>query len=312
MDQQASSATVGILYPGEMGSAVGAVLRRDGLRVVTTLDGRGPRTRRRCAEAGLEVLDSLPAVAQVADVVLSLVPPAAACQVAGCYASCERPPGRRALYVDLNSVAPETAAEVARILAPAGVDFVDGAVHGLASRLAARGVVYLSGPSAGRVAEVLGRTLRVKVLGGEPGTASALRMLISGMTKGVISLFLEMGLAARRAGLLDEVLACYAEVYPGVMDIVGRILPTYPLHAGRRGDEVRELELMLRSLGMRPCLVSGARELIAEMGRLALAEGHPEKGPHDWSVAEVVEELHAHGLLRLPSCRPGIEKSAGG
>jgi hypothetical protein len=51
--------TVGILYPGEMGAALGRLLREDGVRVVTTLEGRSPRTRRLCAEAGLSVLGSL-------------------------------------------------------------------------------------------------------------------------------------------------------------------------------------------------------------------------------------------------------------
>src|SRR5438309_2316712 len=43
--------TIGILYPGEMGASLAALLRGRGHRVVTTLAGRGERTAGRCREA---------------------------------------------------------------------------------------------------------------------------------------------------------------------------------------------------------------------------------------------------------------------
>ena len=39
--------SVGVLSPGEMGAAVATVLRAHGLRVVTCLEGRSPRTWQR-------------------------------------------------------------------------------------------------------------------------------------------------------------------------------------------------------------------------------------------------------------------------
>jgi hypothetical protein len=295
-EKNARSPTVGILYAGEMGSALGRILKGDGLRVVTTLEGRGPRTRDQCGAAGLEVLGSVADVAREADVVLSLVPPAAAGAAAVCYGSCV-PRGRPRLYVDLNSVAPETARVAAETVTAAGAEFVDGAVHGLAARLPQKGTVYLSGPAAERAAGVLGRTLRVKVLGDEAGTASAFKMLIAGLNKGVVALFLEVSLAARQLDLLDHLLGCCRDSYPGILDVVERTLPTYPRHAARRGEEMHELERMLVGLELRPGLVRGARELLEEMGRLGLAaESRP-----DWSVGEVLESAHARGLLRLHS-----------
>jgi 3-hydroxyisobutyrate dehydrogenase-like beta-hydroxyacid dehydrogenase len=299
-DEQATPPVVGVLYAGELGSALGRALGRAGFRVVTTLEGRGPRSRRHCQEAGLEVLASLRDVARAADVVFSAVPPAAAREVAASYACCGPAPRRR-VYVDLNSVAPQTAAEVARALTPTGMDFVDGAVHGLAARLPERGTVYLSGPAAARVASLLSRCLRVRVLGEVPGTASTFKMLLAGLNKGVVALFLEMALAARQAGLLDVLLACGRESYPGVLDVVERTLPTYPRHAGRRADEMAELERTLQALGLRPALAGGARRLLDEMSRLGLAGARPEGAPETWSVREVVEEAHARGLLRTPS-----------
>ena len=57
----------------------------------------------------------------------------------------------------------ETARQVAAVFAGAPVDFVDGAISGPASHLAIRGVMYLSGAAAERVAELFRGLLRVQV-----------------------------------------------------------------------------------------------------------------------------------------------------
>ena len=54
----APAKTIGVLYPGEMGASLAALLRRRGHKVVTTLAGRGERTCHvRCEAAGLQVPD---------------------------------------------------------------------------------------------------------------------------------------------------------------------------------------------------------------------------------------------------------------
>jgi len=46
--------TVGLLSPGAMGSVVGRVLIEHGVTVLTCLEDRGPATRERAREAGIE------------------------------------------------------------------------------------------------------------------------------------------------------------------------------------------------------------------------------------------------------------------
>jgi 3-hydroxyisobutyrate dehydrogenase-like beta-hydroxyacid dehydrogenase len=289
--------TIGLLYPGEMGAAFGSLLRKAGHRVVTTLEGRGATTRGNCREAGLEELDTLPAVLQTASVIISLVPPAAALPVAAACrdalaweSRCVAP----LLYADLNSVSPQTARSVAAVFAGTPVEVVDGAILGLASHLQSRGVLYLSGRQAGQVAALVEGELQVQVLGDLPGQASALRMLLSGLTKGVIALFVETALAARQASVLEKLLANYRANYPCVMEVVERILPTYPRHAARRGQEMAEVESTLSDLGLSPTVVPGIRQLIQAMGQCWSA-GRQDR---DWSVAEVINDLHARRLLR--------------
>ena len=291
---------IGILFAGEMGSTLGQLLARQGYRVVTSVAGRSARTCRLACDASLEVVDSVADLVRVADVVFSVVPPGAALAVAQDY--CAHNALRREregrLFVDLNSIAPATAIEVADLCGREGVRFVDGAIHGMASRLPSAGTLYLSGFLAQNVADLFAPLLRVKVLGETAGQASAFKMMISGLAKGVVALLLEMSLTAREANLLEELLTCYRDAYPGIMDLVDRLLPTYPLHAARRGDELREVELTMRGLGLQPCVVSAAQQLTTAVGRLCLADRNPREGLK-WSVPEVIEAIFVRNPLQI-------------
>jgi 3-hydroxyisobutyrate dehydrogenase-like beta-hydroxyacid dehydrogenase len=259
---------------------------------------RGKRTRQKCEGEPFEILASLPALVEAADIVLSLVPPQAAAEVAASYTRAVQRAGRKSIYVDLNSIAPATAADIETTLAGAGGDFVDGAIHGLAALLPERGTVYLSGAKASTVAAALGKRLRVRVLGDAIGRASTFKMLIAGLNKGVLALVIEMCLLAEREQLLPELLGCYREAYPGVMEMVDRLLPTYPRHAGRRAAEMRELEETMRGADLEPCVATGARRVLEALAGLGLADDFPDRTPADWPVPAVLEELAARGLLR--------------
>jgi 3-hydroxyisobutyrate dehydrogenase-like beta-hydroxyacid dehydrogenase len=287
-----STPTIGILYAGELGSSLGRLLADSGLNVVTTLDGRSSRTERLCREAGLTVLPSLRDVIERADIVLSTVLPAAAVELAKRYRT-ERPASASAtIYVDVNAVSPATIQQIDEVLTPAGVDFVDGAIHGLASQLVSRGTLYLSGARASAVGQLFGPVLRVRVLGDEVGKASAFKMMISGMAKGVVALFVEMALAARQAGLLDDLLTCYHDAYPGIMALVERMLPTYPQHAARRGDELKEVAQTMLALGAQPRMVQGAQRITMEMGQAKL-QAKPET-TRDGAMRELLEAFALH------------------
>jgi len=306
--------TVGILYTGEMGSALGRVFLEAGLRVVTTLEGRSPRTQRLGREAGLDVLPSLRDVVRIADIVVSVVLPSAALGVAKEYAALAAvgpsplplsPTGRGVgvrgrLYVDANAVSPATEVEVGRVLADLGVNYVDAAIHGVAARLRAAGILYLSGARAPEVAALFGRALRVQVVGDVPGKASALKGALTGLSKSLTAMFVEMATLAREAGLSEFFLDGCRHFYPGVMEAVGRMLPTYPRHARRRAEEMEELEDAMRLLGLKPSMARAAGQVIR-----AMAEAHLEQSleASPWTAERVLEALHASGALRMTPAR---------
>ncbi len=285
------SKRIGILSPGELGAGIGKLLVEAGFDVLTTLEDRSERTRKICLEAGLQSLATMREVVQSSDIILSFVPPAASIKAAEQYCSLAAFAPRDQLYVDVNSISPATARQIGELVASAGLRFVDASIHGQAAKLRSAGTLYLSGEAAEEVAELFSGHVRVKLLGRIPGQASAFKMLMGGMSKGMIALFIEMGLVARSAGLLDEVLNDYQHYYPGVMEAIERMLPTYPRHALRRSGEMQELEQMVLSLGMQPGLISEARRLITAVGELDLTRDREDKELTGWSVKEVIEQI---------------------
>ena len=264
----ASPPTVGILFPGELGSAFGRSLSARGIPVVTTLDERSDRTRQLCNDAGLNVLDSLEAVVEASDVLVSVVSPSAATAVATRVAAAmSGRSGTRILYLDINSISPVTMTKVASILDRPDVEVVDGSILGLASRLPGAGTILLSGPAAGEVAGLIGTPPRAVLLGDDIGRASLMKMLIGGVNKGLVALLLELSDVALECGVLDEFWAICRESYPGVMEPFERLLPTYPQHVGRRSEEMAELEVTVSAAGKPPIMSTAARTLFARAAR---------------------------------------------
>jgi 3-hydroxyisobutyrate dehydrogenase-like beta-hydroxyacid dehydrogenase len=258
---------IAVLYPGELGARVAEALRGRA-DVITTLQGRSKASQRRCDESGIAVRAMLEDVVREADVVLSLVPPAAAEQAANEYVALARLAPANATYVDMNSIAPETASRLAQQVEQAGVAFVDGAVNGLARNLTTSGTLFLSGPRAAHVAGLFDGVMRVRVVGLEPGAASAMKMLLAGLSKGVCALFAELALAAESRGMLEPMLAASSEIYPEITQLAERMLPTYAQHATRRAGEMRELERTVENADIEPIVSSAIRKLHEELSEV--------------------------------------------
>jgi 3-hydroxyisobutyrate dehydrogenase-like beta-hydroxyacid dehydrogenase len=283
--------TIGLLYPGDMGAAVARVLRARGANVITTLRDRGGRTAERCADADIAVLDSLATVARKADVIISLVPPAAAAEVAEAYAKLMHLAPHGVVYVDANSVSPESASAIADTITRKGGSFVDAAINGLSKNLTTSGTMFLSGSRAEDVAALFGDAVRVRVLGAEVGTASTMKMLLGGLSKGICGLFLELALVADRRGMLGEMLKAAHEIYPGMQQVVDRMLPTYAEHAPRRATEMSELQATARASGLDPCVLDA-------IGRLHELLAHTNFTTASGAdVRSIVRHLRSAGLL---------------
>ena len=290
--------TVGILYPGDMGHGVGRVLLEDGFNVVTTLVGRSERTRRLCASAAISVLDSMTEMVHRADMILSIIPPTAATTVATDFAAAVQETGRTPVFVDANAISPMTAQEVGTIIAPTGAPYLDACIVGPARDVRGRCIFYVSGPQARLFEEQYGKSLRTHLLGEQIGQASAFKMVFSGLNKGLAALLYELTSAAQDFGFLDELLLRYKALLPGVMEALEWLVPTYPMHAARRADEMAELAETLEHYGFSSVMARGTQQTLGAVGQLRLAERDPERGEHGWTLRDVVDALAREGALK--------------
>lgn len=263
---------VGILSPGEMGSGVGTVLHQHGLRVLTCLAGRGPGSRERAVQAGVEDVADLAALVRACEVLLSIVPPAVAGAVAAQVAAAVTATGSDLLYVDCNAIAPKTACSVASTISGAGARFADGGIIGPPpTRPGNR--IFTSGPGAREFAGLGNFGLDIRVLDGEVGQASGLKMCYAAMTKGVQALGAELLVAARLLGVEETLLTEQSEGdVAAVRRFVERALPSMPPKAYRWIGEMEEIARCFEDLGLPNRLLLGAADVYANVrdgGRLA-------------------------------------------
>jgi 3-hydroxyisobutyrate dehydrogenase-like beta-hydroxyacid dehydrogenase len=193
-----AAVTIGLLHPGEMGSAVGGCLAGCGHRVLWASRGRGPQTAARADAAGLADVGSAAAMASQADVIISVCPPHAAQEVARSVA------GFGGLYVDANAVAPQTAREVAGIAEGGGARYVDGGIIGPPPAAHGTTRLYLSGPGAETVRDLFaGSALDARVTGGHRWSASSVKLAYAAWTKGSAALLLACAALAKAEGVSD-------------------------------------------------------------------------------------------------------------
>ena len=114
---------------------------------------------------------------------------------------------RDAVYLDLNTTTPEAKREIGRVIEAGGGHPVDGAICDPAEVYGHEVVTLISGPGAKRLSEAMARYgMQLQVLSERVGDASALKVVRSVFTKGLMMTFLESIEAARRCGLVEELL----------------------------------------------------------------------------------------------------------
>lgn len=253
---------VGLLHPGEMGSAIAAALRSGGATVLWTSAGRSAATAERAREAGLEDAGDVGELCRRAEVVFSICPPHAAVEVAR---SVEPFAG---VYVDANAISPATARGIAGLRAR----FVDGGIVGPPPLEAGTTRLYLSGADAQPVAELFaGTNVDARVLSNEPGSASALKAAYAGWTKGSAALLLAARALAHAEGVEGALLGEWRLSLPELEERWAAASAS----ARRKGWRwVGEMEEISRAMAERD-LPGGFHEAAAEIFRRASEEESP-------------------------------------
>jgi 3-hydroxyisobutyrate dehydrogenase-like beta-hydroxyacid dehydrogenase len=222
-----------------------------------------------------------------ADVVLSIVPPAAAAPVAMQVLPLILRSRTRPVFIDCNAVAPETLRALANPFLDAGLRFGDGSIIGAAPKPGTPSPrLYLSGPLA-EEARLLGSLgLDTRLLSPALGAASALKMSYAGITKGFQALGIAMVLGAARNGAADSLITELRESQPGLYDWLATMLPRMYSKAHRWDDEMREIARFLEPERGSVELFTGA----ADLYRLVAA--HDREGPQSEVIAALERFAH--------------------
>jgi len=268
---------IGILHPGDMGSAVAATVRNSGHEVWWVSEGRSHRTHARAESAGFADAGTLARLCETCPVILSVCPPEFAAGMAAQVLS----HGFRGTYLDANAISPPHKQAIAARMQASGVHFVDGGIIGLPPKAPGQTWLYLSGEHAESIACCFkAGPMETEILGTEIGRASALKMCFAAQNKGSIALFIAVMAAADRLGVLEDLRRQWARRAPDKTE--EHVLRSAP-KAWRWVPEMNEIAATLEAAGMPPEFHQAAAEVYERLREF--------KDAPPASIEEVLQKL---------------------
>ncbi len=294
-------ATIAILSPGDMGHNVGRVLGEHGFAVITSLAGRGARSRALAKRGNMRDAGSLDAVVREADLILSIMPPAAALGVAGEVAAAMASTGRAPPYADCNAVSPDTVRGIGEVIAGAGAPFIDAGIIGPPPGRGAPPRFYCSGADAGVLAALDGKGIEVRPMGPEIGRASAIKMCYAALTKGTNTLHVAVLLAAESLGLSAELRDELAASQAPTLSKMEAVIPRLAANSGRWIGEMNEIAATFAAAGVTPHFHQGAAAIHSLLAATPLGAETPETVDATRTLDQTIRIIAAH----LPREKPG-------
>ena len=283
--------TVGILSPGDMGHTVGNVLRQNGLRVITCLEGRSQRTRELAEKARIVDVPTYTQFATEADLILSIMVPAQAMSAASMVAEALQKIDTTLTYADCNAIAPQTVRKLGEIITSADGMFVDASIIGPPPRTPGATRFYASGPNLDIFSELNNYGLDVRVLGEEVGLASAIKMCYASLTKGLTALCTELLTAASVLGVSEALTAEFQVSQSALFERMENGLPGMPPKARRWIGEMEEISATFAHVGLTPNILTGAADMYRFVGDTHLADLPPEARDEFPNLAGLIEIL---------------------
>ena len=283
--------TVGILSPGDMGHTVGDVLHQNGLKVVTCLKGRSPRTHQLAQKANIVDLPTYDQLISDADLILSIMAPAQATTAAEEVAGALQNVDTDLTYVDCNAIAPQTVRKIGETITSAGGNFVDASIIGPPPRQPGSTRFYTSGPDLSEFTELNDYGLDILPLGEEIGLASAIKMCYASLTKGLTALCTELLTAAELLGVSDALAKEFKISQSVLYERMERGLPGMPTKAKRWIGEMEEISDTFADVGLTPNILTGAADMYRLVGSTHLAELSPEAHNQFPTLSELITTL---------------------
>ena len=249
---------IGIIHPGEMGSFVAGAVLKSGYKVLWASEDRSSQTRVRAENIKLADAGSISALCEKCDVILSVCPPHAAEDVADQVLA----NGFKGLYLDANAISPQRVKGMAEKLSAAGIQFVDGGIIGLPDWSGGRTWLYLSGGQAAAVEKYFSSGLLIaRVIGDQPGRASALKMCYAANTKGTKALICAVNATAESLGVREELQRQWAMEGTDLAKSAPRIIQNVTAKAWRWSGEMEEISSTFDQAGLHGGFHAAAAEI---------------------------------------------------
>ncbi len=280
--------SVAILSPGDMGHAIGRLLREHELRVFTCLAGRSSRTRELSQQAGITDLPNLSELVEQSNVLMSVTVSEAVPGLCQEVADAVKATGTDLLFAECNAIAPRLSREMETVLSEAGARYVDASIIGGPPRDGSSPRVYASGENAAELEQLRESGLDVRNLGPQLGRASGIKMCYAAMTKGTTALQAELLIAAEKLGLTQELMAEFSGSQPAVVKRMEGWMPGMPAKSRRWISEMEEIEATFRDLGLTPNIFKGVADMYRMIGDTPLGDENPESRDKERSLAETI------------------------
>lgn len=286
--------TICIIGFGEAGGILGAELaRKPGLAVRTYDILLADKARRaamlaRTEAAGVTAAASHKEAVAGADLIVSAVTAASSFDVAR---STARQLAAGQVFLDINSVSPETKRRSAALIEAGGADYVEAAVMAAVPPKRLAVPMLIGGKKAAALAVILkGLGFDATPVADRIGVASAIKMCRSVMIKGLEALTVECLLGARRYGAEAQVLASLHETFPSMGwtgALPGALMSRVAEHGRRRAAEMREVAATLEDGGIAARMAPTTAALHDWFVEALAAAGMPydRKTTFDWQKA---------------------------
>ena len=269
---------VGVVSPGDMGQAIAGRLKESGLNVYVALDGRSERTKTLAREAGLTDCGSMEKLVATCELVISVINPGEALNVARQVAAAMRKTGRKIAFADLNAVSPQTARDTDHMIRDAGGMFIDGGIIGPPPRGEKdRPRIYVSGPDAYLLGQINHPNLLIRVMSERVGDASGVKMCYAAMTKGTTALAVELLVAARKLGVEQALEKELRESRNDVFEWQMKNIAVMPPKAYRWVPEMLEIAKTFGELGLTRRIFEGATDIFSMVAATPLGKESPEQ-----------------------------------
>jgi 3-hydroxyisobutyrate dehydrogenase-like beta-hydroxyacid dehydrogenase len=230
---------------------------------------------------------SLAEVLGASDYILSVVTPQSCREIADC---ASRSLHGHQVFVDLTSTSPAVKRMIGAIVTSSGAKFVEGVILGAVSPSTSP-IILLGGPAGDSAAFVFQEYgLAARFYSPEIGRASAFKMLRSIFSKGIEAVLVETLVAARRAGLLDEI---WKEIRTTLSTgkIEGTLqtwIRSHARSARRRCHEMQEVSQFLDEIGIEAVLPQASGQVFARSFELGVSDAFPQEPA---SFKEVIDYL---------------------